>query len=140
MQRPGHASRQLQGLDRENIRDGVPILLGWGAVVGNTLRCVDGVDVAGNQLRGRTGSDSKVVRRLQVHPQLGSRPKVARQPETGVGGQAPALVDDVTDARDRDTQLSRKTIDTETQGRHEILLQDLARVDRRQNFLCLRHD
>ena len=45
------------------------------------------------------GRDLEVVARLQVQPELRARPKEPRQPERGVGGNAPALPNDVVHPR-----------------------------------------
>ena len=89
--------------------------------------------------RARASLDFEVEEVLQIEPELGIGVEVARQAQGCVGGDAAALMHNFADAGRRHVQVERQPVDREGERLHEILAQDLARMDRRHQSLRLAH-
>src|SRR5436305_3438746 len=75
----------------------------------------------------------QVVARLQVEPALGRDTEVLLQPQSGVGGDAPPAVDELTNPGDRDVKVASELVLADAQGLHKLAAEDLPRRDRIEN-------
>src|SRR3989338_8542988 len=80
----------------------------------------------------------QVVEVLQVEPELGIGVEVARQAQGSIGANATALVHNFTNPGGGNTKFQRQLVDGEAERLHEILPENFAGVDRRQERLS--HD
>lgn len=77
----------------------------------------------------------QLVIRLQPRPDLGRYPKVLSQAQRGVGRDGALAVNDGADPARGDDDITGKPIDTDPHWLHELLQQDLARMNRLKHFL-----
>jgi hypothetical protein len=75
------------------------------------LRGFAGTDVALDSVSRDPLFRVEVVGALEVHPEFGRRPEVARQPEGRARGDAPASIDDLADSRDRHPEVPPQAVD-----------------------------
>lgn len=81
----------------------------------------------------------EIVVGLKVGPKLRAHSKVPRQSKRGIGGNGPASMDDLPNARGRYTQMDCKPIRRQAKRLHEVLPERLAGVDRWHCFLASGH-
>ena len=93
-------------------------------------------DGAGNALLDFIRGFFQIVVALQIEPPAGARAKVAGEPQRGVGRDGPLAAHDVADAYGCDADGFGERILAEAERHHEIVLQNFARMDRRE-FLGL---
>ena len=89
----------------------------------------EGVDVAGDFGRELVFGDLEVVAGLEVHPEGGGVLEIASEAQSGVGGDAAALVDDVGDAGNGDAKVESEFVHAQAQGLEEFFAKNLAGVD-----------
>jgi hypothetical protein len=75
---------------------------------------------------------------LQIEPALNVCSKEPREPKRRIGGDATPLANDFVDASGRHLKGARESGAGEAHGLHELLTQDLARVNR-EEFLAHAH-
>jgi hypothetical protein len=91
---------------------------------------LEGADVAVDFVRDLVFGDFELVVLLHVHPELGAIFEVAAQPQSGIRGDAAALIHDLSNARDRHMKVHRQSVHAEAQGLQEFLAQDFPGMDR----------
>ncbi len=96
---------------------------------GDRLRIGQGLDVVLDLLLLPVASRPEVVVGLQPGPQFGRGSEAAGQPESGVGGDAALLEDDLVDAARGQVQGPRQGVLGKAARLEEFLLEDIARVD-----------
>jgi hypothetical protein len=78
---------------------------------------------------GFSHGNPEIVRSLKVHPELRSIPEIAPESEGRISGDTALAIDDLTYAVHRDPQVACELIDADPQRFHEVLEQDLSRVN-----------
>lgn len=92
------------------------------------------MDVALHLRAESTLRHPEVVLSLEAHPEVGAGTEVAAEPQGRVGGDGPPSPDDLADPCGRNAEREGQSIGAQTERGHELLAQDLARVDRFEQF------
>jgi hypothetical protein len=94
-------------------------------------RALKGFNLPYGTLRFRgTLRRPQIVYRLQVQPELCSAAEVAREPHSGIGSDAPAFQNDVTNARRTQVQSLGKRVRAQAQGVQVLITKYFAGVNR----------
>jgi hypothetical protein len=86
-----------------------------------TLGGLSGMDVSCDPIGRSPLYQVEIVRGLEAHPKLGGGPEIASQPESGVGSDTAASVDDLAHPCDRHAKIPAQTVDADPEGLQEIL-------------------
>src|SRR6266568_218032 len=81
----------------------------------------EGLDIALDLAGDLVFCNFQGIARLQIHPKSGAVSEIARKAEGGIRGDTAALVDNVCDASDGDSQCQGKLVHAELQGSHKLL-------------------
>src|SRR5262252_6780838 len=82
-----------------------------------------------------SGGCFQVVVGLEIYPELRGVAKVTRQAQGCVGGDGSTFVHNFTNSRDRDAEVAGQSIYADAEREHELLAQNLARVDWRKELI-----
>src|SRR5262249_46754522 len=89
-----------------------------------------GYDPALERITERSPGHAQVILRLEAQPELGAGAEEARQPQGGIGRDSPPSAYDLGDSGHGHVNAPGECIRGKAQGEHEILLEDLSRVNR----------
>jgi hypothetical protein len=84
-------------------------------------------------------SDFQVIRDLKIQPKSGTRIEIPCQPKSGIGADAAAFVNNLSNSRHRHAKIKRQPVHAEPQRHHKFRAQNFTGVNGRKKILRFSH-